>query len=130
MRTTLLSGCFAIACIAGMPSVNAQGTGVIDGGHGADTTCSEFMALDEAAQTELLEQLQGTVDTATTTDAAGSPPSEDAEVTTAPAGDAAQNENEAVENEDYGSAEAVMSACKDDDKLTVGQAVEQTEATP
>lgn len=130
MRFKLLSGCIATACLIGMPIAYGQGTEVNTGNHGADTTCSEFMALTEAAQSELLDQIQNANDTSAmaTDDAAGSDaaaPSDNADDAMA-AGDASDSESA---SQDDSTAQAVMAACADG-KLTVGQALEQSTTAP
>jgi len=122
-RITLLSGCFAAACLLGMSPAYAQGDNLEPGNDGAETTCPVFMAMDESAQNELLGQINGAA--APAGDAADAPDAAaNADAAAADAADAADAA------EDESTSQAVMEACMDDDKLTVGQALEQLETTP
>jgi len=103
MRIAFLGGCLAVACLATVPLANAQGTNLEPGDNGPETTCPQFMALEESAQIELLGQIHTAM------------------ATTANAGPVVDEESQ---------AQAVTEACASDDKLTVGQALEQIEPKP
>jgi hypothetical protein len=107
MFTRLLAGCAVALAIGGAPAALAQDTSTTTGA-GADTTCTDFIAMEADAQASLISQLQADSNAGATSGTAG----------TATSGTV-----------DASKVEPVVTACQNNGSLTVGQAIAQTPAT-
>jgi hypothetical protein len=132
MRIKLLGGVVAAVCLVGMPAAYAQS----DENKGADTTCTDFMAMDTADQTALIEQVRsatpdlktnGADDAAANANASGSmsapssTPSGGADSSSA-ASAAGSADAKAGAAEDS-AVDEVIAACQEDSSRSVGDAL-------
>lgn len=106
MFTRLLAGCAIVVAIGGVPAALAQDASTT--GPGADTTCTDFIAMDADAQAALISQLQVESNAGATSGTAGTASSDTV---------------------DASKVEPVVTACQNNTSLTVGQAIAQTPAT-
>jgi hypothetical protein len=144
MRIKLLGGVVAAVCLVGMPAAYAQND---DSNKGADTTCTDFMAMDSADQAALIEQVQSatpdlktngaepsdsnaganasggmSAESNTPSSDAGNSSSGDAGSSSADAAANASADSKAGATDDSNVNE-VVAACQEDSSLSVGDAL-------
>jgi hypothetical protein len=134
MRIDLLSGVLAAVFLVGMPMAMAQSDSNED--NGADTTCADFMAMDTADQTALVEQMQSATPDLKTNGAEGASGNASGGVSAnaqaddasgSSAGDAVNDDNASADVKAGAAADSnvaeVLAACESDSNLSVGDAL-------
>lgn len=136
MRIKLLGGVVAAVCLVGMPAAYAQND---DSNKGADTTCTDFMAMDSADQATLIEQVQSATPDLKTNGAEPSDSNAGANASggmsaesNTPSSDAGNSSADAAANAsadtkagatDDSNVNEVVAACQEDSSLSVGDAL-------
>lgn len=125
MRVKLMIASVLAVSMVGVPAVYAQGAA----NAGADTTCTDFVAMDATAQADLLAQLgtSGGMSSSMSTDSSSGSGSASGSGSTTAAPDSGSEAGSLGSGEAAAGgsmdAAAVLAACQNDPSLTVGKAL-------
>jgi hypothetical protein len=123
MRVKLIMASVLAVSMVGVPAAYAQGAANAD----ADTTCSEFVSMDAAAQADLVAKLGTSTggSSSSMSAGAGANSSSDSSASANNAAPDSGSEAGSLGSSEGGSmdAAAVLAACQNDPNLTVGEAM-------